>query len=91
MLMDRQTVSVREIQDFLENEKLYVYDLYASHSNVLSFRIENGDWKHEHLRCKLSLMEKYGALIDTIDVNPEPSDDDAYSAEYKVHFAVSLT
>lgn len=88
--MSRQTVSVREIQDFLNGKHLYVHDLYASHSDVLSFRIENGDWKHDHLRCKLSLMKKYGALIHNINVCSEPSDDDAYSADYKVHFAVPL-
>jgi hypothetical protein len=86
-----KTVSIRDVEEFLNSIHIYPQDIHSPRPKVISFRIENGDWKHDHLRCKVYLVHKYGDAIDNIYTNPESSDDDTYSANYNVYFRVDVT
>lgn len=60
---------------------LYVENLCDETSFLISFDIEWGDWKHEHLRAKYLIEQQFKHAIVRSEVTEEDGSD-CYSAHY---------
>lgn len=63
---------------FMENK--LPYDWWMEGNDVLHVTVEDGDWKHDHIRLKYILANFYILPIDRLIT--KENDDDTFSAEY---------
>lgn len=75
-----------EVKDVLNanNLPLYDYDVYHSDSmpiTMVEVRIEDGDWKHDHL-CLEYAMKRAG-YISNGETDYVDSDDDSYTSTHR--------
>lgn len=65
---------------FSENNLHYEFDIDCiNHVHVF---VEDGDWKHDHLRLKHIMNINDYLCLDTNNLDAEDDGDDSYSAEY---------
>lgn len=76
------------IEKMLVKEHLFA-ELVGREENSLIYRINWGDWKHDHLRfdwCVRELLEKLGFFVTTNGWPTEEDGSDCYSGDHKVSF-----
>ena len=64
-----------KISKLLEENKFHA-DVYVN-NQALCVEIENGDWKHDHIRLKHFMKDQGYMLLSSTE---QPSNDDCYSA-----------
>ena len=72
-----------EVKDVLKanNLSLYDYDVYNSvfaHVTMVEIRVEDGDWKHDHLCLEYAM--KQAGYISNGETDYIDSDDDSYTS-----------
>ena len=65
---------------FSENNVNYEFDI--DRNNHVNITIEDGDWKHDHLKLKHIMTLNNFICADLTAVDEEGNGDDTYSAEY---------
>jgi len=77
---DDETSIEQVIKDYLKHEGWSgSIDCIWEDTDGLHIYVLDGDWKHQHLFLK-HLMEQFGYTF--VQENPEPSEDDCYTAEH---------
>ena len=75
----------KELTNIFNQNHLYPEEMYVKNGEIYVY-ISNGDWKHEHLRCKWLVNEFIGDQgLVTVDYFERVTDDDGsdtYSAEH---------
>ena len=65
---------------FSDNNVYYEFDIDGN--NHVNITVENGDWKHDHLRLKHIMTLNNFICVDSTAIDEEDDGDDTYSAEY---------
>ena len=58
------------------------YEFDISRNDLVIITIEDGDWKHDHLRLKQIMTLNNFICVDSTAIDEEDDGDDTYSAEY---------
>lgn len=58
------------------------YEFDISRNDLVIITIEDGDWKHDHLRLKHIMTLNNFICVDSTSIDEEDDGDDTYSAEY---------
>jgi hypothetical protein len=66
-----------EIKRYLNYNEIYPDCVYENEGNI-EIEINDGDWKHDHIRCKYLMSELGYNQLDVVVT--EESDSDCYSA-----------
>lgn len=74
-------VKLKEIKRYLNENGIHPDVIYAHDSDILEIEIIDGDWKHEHIRCR-NLMATAGYVQQDI-VTTEEDGSDCYSAIHR--------
>ena len=69
-----------DINRYLSDNDLYTEDIYEESENIVNVSISWGDWKHEHMWCKI-LMEYIG-FREIGEMLTEEDGSDCYSATH---------
>lgn len=77
-----------QLESHFRKNNLWVEELhYNQVRNRIEFDINNGDWKHEHLRAKWLLEELFNQLGIRAEVNSYTTEEDG-SDNYSAHYVV---
>jgi hypothetical protein len=74
-------VKLKEIKRYLNENGIYPDVIYAHDSDILEIEINDGDWKHEHGRCR-HLMTAVGYAQQEV-ITTEEDGSDCYSAIHR--------
>jgi len=70
----------KAIGDILKNNNMF-YDYSVDSNGIIEITVENGDWKHDHIRLR-NLMSKMNYVFYGRYVPDEENGDDSFSAVY---------
>lgn len=79
-MVDLQKEKTKEVQNLFNKNNLH-YDFNVYPTGVIVITVENGDWKHDHLRFK-KIMYDAGFTFIGRHVKDEESGDDSFTAFY---------
>jgi hypothetical protein len=68
------------IGDILKNNNMF-YDYSVDSNGIIEITVENGDWKHDHIRLKNLMFQMNYAFFGRL-ISDEESGDDSFSAVY---------
>ena len=72
---------LKKVYELLKSKKIFAEVGQFNSLPVIEVRIEMGDWKHEHLRCKL-IMQEEGYVQIGEQITHETGEDVYSSAHY---------
>lgn len=70
----------KKIQNLLSENKMQ-YDFTVDSNGYIQITVENGDWKHDHIRLK-HVMSENGYVYIGRHIPDEETGDDTFSAVY---------
>lgn len=70
----------KAIGDILKNNKMF-YDYSVDSNGIIEITVENGDWKHDHIRLR-NLMSQMNYVFYGRHIADEENGDDSFSAVY---------
>lgn len=77
--------NAKKIEKIIEENHIFG-EIVQDWDNVVAVEIYWGDWKHEHLRFKLLVLEQLGNVKNYSQVTTEENGSDCYSAVHRFHF-----
>ena len=81
MLTDKEIKDKRKkIGAILHNNDMH-YDFDVDSNGIIEITVENGDWKHDHIRLR-NLMSQMNYVFYGRHISDEESGDDSFSAVY---------
>lgn len=79
---------LKELYNALKENKIYVDELYSYDGNI-EFDINDGDWKHEHIKAKNFIYDFFNDKNINIDINETITEEDG-SDTYSAHYVITL-
>jgi hypothetical protein len=77
--------NAKKIEKILDDNNLHG-EIVQDWDNVVAVEIYWGDWKHEHLRFKLLVLEQMENVKNYSQVTTEENGTDCYSAVHRFYF-----
>ena len=77
--------NAKKIEKIMEENHIFG-EIVEDTDNVVAVEISWGDWKHEHLRFKLLVLEEMENVNNYSQVTTEEDGSDCYSAVHKFSF-----
>ena len=70
-----------EVSKIFSDNNVY-YEFYIDRNSHVNITVEDGDWKHDHLRLMHIMALNNFICVDSTAIDEEDNGDDTYSAEY---------
>ena len=80
-ILEKNDKCIQKAYKILNENKIYPEIWSHQVLPVIFIQIDNGDWKHEHLKAKLLLEEQGFAFLGKEELGESP--DDTYSAIHR--------